>query len=60
MAEVEHDRQEDSWEICPTPFELGQEDVDNKCMDGDLVEECEMGSGSEELIGSLCRCADSS
>ncbi len=29
-------------------------------MDSDLVEECEMGSGSEELIGSWCSCADSS
>ncbi len=47
-------------DICPIPFELGEKNVTNECMDGDLVEECEMGSGSEELIGSWCSCADSS
>ncbi len=52
MAEIEHDRQEDCRDICPTPFELGEKDVTNECMDCDLVEECEMGSVSEELIGS--------
>ncbi len=45
---------------CPTSFELGEKDVTNEYMDCDLVEECEMGSGSEELIGSWCSCADSS
>ncbi len=28
-------------------------------MEGNLVEECQMGSGSEELIEDLCSCADS-
>ncbi len=52
MAEIEHDRQEDCRDICSTPFELGEKDVTDECMDCDLVEECVMGSGSEELIGS--------
>ncbi len=61
MAEIEYDRQEDCRDIiCPTSSELGEKDVTNECMDGDLVEECEMGSGSEELIGSWCSCTDSS
>ncbi len=42
MAEIEYDRQEDCRDIiCPTPFELGEKDVTNECMDCDLVEECE-------------------
>ncbi len=36
MAEVEHDGQGDCREICPTPFGLGEEDVNNECMDGDF------------------------
>ncbi len=60
MAEIEYDRQEDCRDICPIPFVLDEKDVTNECMDGDLVEECEMGSVSEELIGSWCSCADSS
>ena len=34
--------------------------ANNKRVEGNLVEECQMGSGSEELIEDLCSCADSS